>query len=563
MTPISSISNKDGASSQSDRSSDTTANSQVPVPGDSQPAQWATAYARDLAGEAVYADPAPERRAARLLAAFVLAGLVFLALPGTLLGVWNLLTIAGHHTSSAASAAWIQAHGMAQLFGWVGTFILGISLYVLPKFQGRMPKRFGAAWAVWGLWTLGVGLRWWAGLGTRFWGAGLVISGILEIVALVLTLYFVAFAHSGDAPRRKPKRPSDLGSWMGIVGFAALGVALAANLAIAVSVARTSALPVYPAMSDREFLMIALWGFAVPMAWGYSTRFVTVFLSLPQPVHSAWGWLSAGIMAMIAVSLARQFFLADALALLLTAGAIGALRVFRSSLRNPKIVGVYRNYPAFVRISYVWLAVGAALGVLADIFTRQAGLTGASRHAVTVGFLATLIFALGPRLLPSFLNGRELYSTALMAASLWLLNGGCLLRVSSEAVAYSLGGAAWSVLPVSALLELAAVILFVVNLGLTLKQPLPAWFEPGEVNETLPVYWYVTSYPKTRPLLVRAGLKTLGRVRDVPRSLTLAQAAAADYVGIDILLERLREFFRSRQPRRVGRAAQGDEAGSG
>ncbi len=523
--------------------------------GESEPLQWREAYARDLAGGAVYADPAPERRAARVLAAFILSGLAFLALPGTLLGVWNLITIAGHRTSSAASTAWIQAHGQAQLFGWVGTFILGISLYVLPKFQGRMPRRFGAAWAVWGMWTLGVGLRWWAGLGTHLWRGSLVISGTLEIAALILALYFIAFARPTEAPRRKSKRPSDLGSWMGIIGFAALGVALAVNLAIALKVARGAAVPVYPPLLDREFLMIALWGFAVPMAWGYSTRFVTVFLGLPQPAHSAWRWLSAGIIAIVVASLARRFLLADALGLLLTLAAIGALKVFRPSLRPPKIVGVYRHYPAFVRVSYVWLLVGAVLGVLADIFTGQAGLLGASRHAVTVGFLATLIFAIGPRLLPSFLNGRELFSSRLMAASLWILNVGCFLRVSSEAVAYSLGGAAWTVLPVSALLELAAVIVFVVNLAMTLRQPLPAWFEPDEVNETLPVYWYVTSYPKTRPLLVRAGLKTLGRIRDVPRSLTLAEAAEADNVGVDCLLEQLREFFSRRQARRAGRSA--------
>ena len=50
-----------------------------------------------------------------------------------------------------------------------------------------------------------------------------------------------------------------------------------------------------------------------------------------------------------------------------------------------------------------------------------------------------LIFAIGPRILPSFLNGRELYSSALMAAGLWILNLGCGLRVSSEAIAYSAG----------------------------------------------------------------------------------------------------------------------------
>lgn len=102
---------------------------------------------------------------------------------------------------------------------------------------------------------------------------------------------------------------------------------------------------------------------------------------------------------------------------------------------------------------------------------------------------------------------------------------GCLLRVASETVAYSAGGAAWQVLPLSALLELAAVLIFVVNLSLTLAQPLPAWFEPEEVNPGLPLYWYVTSFPKTRPLLARLGIETLEQVRDVPRSLTLAEAA--------------------------------------
>ncbi len=106
------------------------------------PEQWKTAYERDRSGAVLYADPAPERRAATALGAFIITGLAFLALPGTLLSVWNLLSIAAHHASNAASIGWIQAHGHAQLFGWVGTFILGVSLYVLPKFCGRPLRRF-------------------------------------------------------------------------------------------------------------------------------------------------------------------------------------------------------------------------------------------------------------------------------------------------------------------------------------------------------------------------------------------------------------------------------------
>jgi hypothetical protein len=341
---------------------------------------------------------------------------------------------------------------------------------------------------------------------------------------------------------------------MGIAGFASLAVALLINLAISISVARHASAPVYPATQDRIFLLIALWGFAVPMAWGYSTRFVTIFLSLEPPVHGAAKWLSLAVGAVVLLALTRQFLLADAASLLMTLGALWALRVFHPSVRPPKVLGTYRRYPEFVRASYGWLTVGAVLALLANVFPGQAGLGGASRHAVTVGFLATLIFAIGPRILPSFLNGRELFSAALMGVSLWVLNLGCLLRVSSEAVAYSAGGAAWKVLPVSALLELSAVILFVVNLGLTLTQPLPAWLEPEGVNAGLTLYWYVTSFPKTRPLLTRLGIKTLEQARDIPRSLTLAEAAAAEGADLETILGELRTFFSLRQPRRRGRS---------
>ena len=130
----------------------------------SLPEAWRRAFARDRTEPADHADPGPERRAGRMLAAFIATGLVFLALPGTLLGVWNLVNISEHHSPGAPAAAWIQAHGQAQLFGWVGTFILGISLYVLPKFRGRSLRRFRRAWMVWVLCTLGVGWHWLGGV---------------------------------------------------------------------------------------------------------------------------------------------------------------------------------------------------------------------------------------------------------------------------------------------------------------------------------------------------------------------------------------------------------------
>ena len=37
----------------------------------------------------------------------------------------------------------INAHGHAQIFGWIGTFVIGIGYYSLSKMGGLMPVAVG------------------------------------------------------------------------------------------------------------------------------------------------------------------------------------------------------------------------------------------------------------------------------------------------------------------------------------------------------------------------------------------------------------------------------------
>ncbi len=76
---------------------------------------------------------AHESSLSRLLMLYISTGLVFMLLPGTFLGVWNLMAISSRRSADSVSPAWIQAHGHAQIFGWIGTFILGIGFYSIPK----------------------------------------------------------------------------------------------------------------------------------------------------------------------------------------------------------------------------------------------------------------------------------------------------------------------------------------------------------------------------------------------------------------------------------------------
>ena len=108
------------------------------------------------------------------------------------------------------------------------------------------------------------------------------------------------------------------------------------------------------------------------------------------------------------------------------------------------------------------------MSVWAAISDVHGGIWGASRNALTVGFAATMVFAIGPRILPHFAGIQSIFSKRLMFLSLLCLQTGCLLRVSSEPLAYEgLVSFAWRVLPVSGMLELGGVLLFASNLMLT------------------------------------------------------------------------------------------------
>jgi hypothetical protein len=170
----------------------------------------------------------------------------------------------------------------------------------------------------------------------------------------------------------------------------------------------------------------------------------------------------------VACALAGKILPASVLLVAGSAVAITALRLFEPPQQPPKLKGVHSSFPVFVRLAYVWLLIAGGLGIWAAALTDAPGAWGASRHALTVGFLAMMVFSIGQRVLPAFSRMRLLYSPRLMFAALALLATGCTLRVFSEGLAYQ-GYAywAWPLLPVSAVIELSAVTAFAVNLAAT------------------------------------------------------------------------------------------------
>ena len=499
------------------------------------PAAWVEAFLRDAEhSKPPLADPLPERRVARLLGAWIVAGLFFLVLPGTVLGVWNLVSISSRQDAQSIPANWIQAHGHAQLLGWVGTFMIGISLYAVPKFRGGAIRSLAVGWAMLALWTSAIALRWWSGVEQRAFEIVWPLAASAELVVALLLVW-------QTSARGASYRRTELWNHLIFAGHAGLVVTLALQLAL---VWPPLAQPLIPPEPNARLLYLALWAFCFPVVWGFSTRFLPTLLGLPAPGRRA---AYAGLAALAGAIIASQG-LASALTILAVVLACWSLRIFHPSQRPAKTAFVDPLYGWFTRAAFGWMTLSALLLAGGDV----PGMTGASRHAFTVGFLATMIFSIGPRVLPAFLNSRELWSTRLMRASLVLLTLGCTLRVTSEPLAYaSAAGWAWKVLPVSAMIELTAVLLFAYNLGRTLATPMPAWFGREQVRDSMTLYWYVSAYPATRELLIRAGLKTLAATRRIPMSLTLREAAECDGVDPGKLVAALADFFAARTARAV------------
>lgn len=409
---------------------------------------------------------ARERQKGLMLRAWILSGLFFMALPGTLLGFSNLMAISAHHGLGTLPAAWMEGHGHAQVFGWIGSFILGIGFYSQPA-HGRSVMRVPLS--CFALWTAGVAMRWLANIYGWQWHILLPFSAGLELIAVAL-FFAAASQHKLPAPARENASRAPMELWMVsvLIGTAGLAFSVVFNFIECVRLGLDGNLRSFPHSLDQKYLALLGWGFVVPVVWGFSARWLPIFLAISKPKVQLFRLALcldvAGVLCSVG-GLSKP-------ATILFAGsavAIGVSLRFAEQTHGPaRTQGIHPSFPAFARLTYAWLIVAGSMSVWAAFSDAHDGIWGASRHALTVGFAATMVFAIGPRILPHFAGIQRIFSKRLMLLSLLCLQAGCLLRVFSEPLAYEgLTSFAWKVLPVSGVLELCGVLIFAANLTLT------------------------------------------------------------------------------------------------
>ncbi len=428
-----------------------------------------------------------ERHKSLMLRAWIFSGLFFMALPGTLLGFSNLMAISASHGFTPLPAAWMQGHGHAQVFGWIGSFILGIGFYSQPA-KGRTAVRLQLACFV--VWTLGVALRWSTSIYGRHWRILLPLSAGMELAAW-LVFYKGASGHKRPQTAKTGAAKAKMPIWMVSVLVSTVGffATLAFNFVECAYLGARGGEPAFPHGLDQRYLVLMGWGLLVPVVWGFSARWLPAFLGIDQPNERLMRLALALDILGVLTGLAGWSGMAT---ILLASGAVTigwALQLTRRPHSPAKVLGIHPSFPWFIRMAYGWLIIAGLMSIWAAQADRHGGIWGASRHALTVGFAATMVFSIGPRILPHFAEVQALFSKRLMFLSLLLLQTGCTLRVLSEPLAYEgMARLAWKVLPVSGVLELSAVLLFATNLSLTFLLGRPVFMAvPPHTNAKMPL----------------------------------------------------------------------------
>lgn len=389
---------------------------------------------------------ANDRRGLPLTVAFLAASLLVALSVGFGLGAWLLLSAAfGFPMPAGGWSALVQVHGHAQLIGFAGLLVLGVGYRILPRFRGAPEPSTPAMAASGALVAAGVLLRL-VQLLPDVPGRGdlLLASGTLTLAGLLLYAFVGLDLLSGGENVHRADEIV-LGAaivWTPIGALWSL-VSLAAPLGSAAD-------PIAASTAVWALLLGSIGGHIL----GVSLRVAPAFIAAPVAparlvIAGAILWNAGVVGVTMSLGLAPLVLLAGALVLV---HAIGPFR--RSAAVRPLPPQARLSRLAF-RAGFAWLAAGLVLFALAG---SVPGATAAARHALALGFLMSMVVAVGSRLVPALTGGVGFPLRAVLAA-LALTNAAALLRVPLELVGPASGLATFG-LALSGLLAYGALVVF-------------------------------------------------------------------------------------------------------
>lgn len=440
---------------------------------------------------AIAAAPAPvaasaeEQLADTIYRPFFRAGIAVVLSLGAVWGALLLVRIALAQSFTAVTLHEVNAHGHAQIFGWVGLFVMGFAYQAFPRFKHTSLAH--PRWAYASFWLMLGGLMtrslleplvtWWT------WPGPLAVAGsTVEIVAVGIFIWVIL-----ATLRRSPKawEPYDYYVLAALGWFFVHTVYEAVYLAATLLVSSREQLLGLVATWQGPLREIQIYGFATMMILGVSQRVFHYFYSLPAPsrrkslvtlvaLNAALVGMVTGFVLMRTVGHAWGSLWYGSV--LVLAGSVAYLvldwRLFaeaRDADRSLK----------FLRAAYVWLFISLGMLVLLPAYqfvvlpafapesaAHQIGFShayyGAIRHAITVGFISLMIVGVAAKVVPT-LGGVDVHNLGSLWAPFVLINAGCAMRVGFQTLT-DFAQPAFPAVGISGLLEVTGLAIWGVHL---------------------------------------------------------------------------------------------------
>lgn len=527
-----------------------------------------------LAAPGADAPPNPlDELADTIYRRFFKAGIVVILTVGGVWGAYLLLQIARQGAFTAVSLHSINAHGHAQIFGWMGLFVMGFAYQAFPRMKHTSLWRPDLANFSFYLMVFGVFLR---ALAEPLYQAPLmreltVTAGVAEIAAIGLCATIVC-----NTLRQSGKRLETHDYYI----LAAFGFFLLQALFDAVYTYATlhagsrEALLELVSRYQAALRSLQIHGFGLLIILGVGLRMFPVLFGMHRPSERLQrialplligGALGEAVFVVI-MQLTRNHLWAGCLYLaILVLAATSIVLTFQWGLlarptetdRSSKFVRaavfwLHASMVALVLFPLYMLVLLPGSAALSDGGRRAVEIgfshayDGAVRHAITVGFVSLMILGMSAKVVPT-LSGVDIRRLRPLWLPFVLVNLGCALRVVLQ-VGTDFAPFPYAIIGVSGLLEVTGIAIW----GLHLWRIMAGWRpaedaavqRPARIIADHRVGQVIEWFPVTLRVLLARGFTPLASPllrRTVARAVSLRAAAARQNLDLERLLAELNE----------------------
>lgn len=410
-------------------------------------------------------------------------------------GVIILWRIGFDENFTTVSPLEINAHGHAQVSGWVGLFMMGFAYRAFPRLWRTNLLAPRLAVAVFITMLIGVSTAV-LGLGINGSDAGLplaMVGGTLELAASLVfaTQLLLTYRRSG----------SPLTPFVGFVTIA-LGWFIAQSTmglwhTWTTMTATGDHLVWHIATYQAPLRDMQIHGLMMTMILGVSMVVLPGVFGLPRvPNRRAWRALVLITLAVLGEStlfilyryMDNHWVAAFLLIpwIMLAVGATTIARPWQLWRPLPRDDG---RSGKFIRVAYAWLALSLSMLILMPVYHAISGIGfshayyGAIRHAITVGFASMMIVGVSSRAVAAF-HAAPLRTLPSLWGPFILINTGAFLRVTLQTLT-DWYPAAYDLVGISSLFELTGFTWWGIGLIAVMRRGRGSSFVPP-VREKLP-----------------------------------------------------------------------------